>query len=324
VAQSTTGCPISYGTAMIACPICPVAASPEPGVATPAIASVCGICPGIPAMGSPSTGTEMICSNCPLETSCPVLAATLTWVFDGTTFQLADSSATDSPASGGDLAWFPGPGLLVDRGADLDAEMGGVADACPYGDPCPLIPTAEDWQWTGTGWTAVQDLQASAAAPFFEVPPVSDAAAGDVVGVDATGATWVSTNPASGWVTALSGNSPAPRSGFALADDGATGQVVLFGGELLGSTSAAGEVVGDTWTWDGTTWTLQGGSAPTPTPSATPMPTTSGVPSLSPMPSASAVAGSPPPSSTPLASASASATATATAGALPTIAPTTG
>ena len=324
VAQSTTGCPISCGTAMIACPICPVAASPEPGVATPAIASVCGICPGIPAMGSPSTGTEMICSDCPLETSCPVLAATLTWVFDGTTFQLADSSATDSPASGGDLAWFPGPGLLVDRGADLDAEMGGVADACPYGDPCPLIPTAEDWQWTGTGWTPVQDLQASAAAPFFEVPPVSDAAAGDVVGVDATGATWVSTNPASGWVTASSGNSPAPRSGFALASDGSTGQVVLFGGELLGSTSVAGEVVGDTWTWDGTSWTEQEGGAPTPTPSATPVPTTTGVPPLSPVPSASAVAGSPSPSSTPPASASASATATATAGALPTIAPTTG
>jgi hypothetical protein len=273
----------------------------------------------------------MICSNCPLETSCPVLAATLTWVFDGTTFQLADSSATDSPASGGHLAWFPGPGLLVDVGADLDAEMGGAAHACPYGDPCPLIPAAEDWQWTGTGWTPVQDLPANAAARYFQTPPVSDTAAGEVVGLDYTGALWVSTNPADGWVEAPSAGAPAPRSEPALAYDGATGQVVLFGGELLGSTSVAGEVVGDTWTWDGTTWTEREGSAPTPTASSTPVPTTSGVPSLSPMPSASAVAGSPSPSLTAPASASAAATSspagtsqsTTTAGALPTIAPAT-
>jgi hypothetical protein len=104
VAQSTIACPISCATAMIACPICPVMASPEPGVVTPAIGSICGICPETPAAAGPATGTEVICSNCPLETSCPTLAATLTWVFDGSTFQLADSSATDSPALGGDLA----------------------------------------------------------------------------------------------------------------------------------------------------------------------------------------------------------------------------
>ena len=291
VAQSTSACPISCATAMIACPICPVTASPGPGVAIPAIA--CAICPGIPAMGSPSTGTEVICSNCPLETSCPAMAATLTWVFDGTTFQLADSSASDAPASGGELAWFPGPGLLVDLGANPGAVAGGSDYACPADAPCPLIPAAEDWQWTGSGWTPVQDLQAGAAARYFQTPPVSDTAAGEVVGLDYTGVLWISTNPAAGWVEAPSAGAPAPRSAPALAYDGSTGQVVLFGGQLLGSTSAAGEVMGDTWTWDGTSWTEQAGGAPASTPSASPVPTLSGVPSLTPLPYASAVAGGP-------------------------------
>jgi hypothetical protein len=126
-----------------------------------------------------------------------------------------------------------------------------------------------------------------------------------VVGLDSTGALWVSTNPAAGWVEAPSAGAPAPRSEPALAYDGSNGQVVLFGGELLGSTSAAGEVMGDTWTWDGTTWTEQAGGAPASTPSAPPVPTAPGVPSLPSLPSASAVAGSVPPASTLAPSASA-------------------
>ena len=212
------------------------------------------ICPEASGGATPSAGSEVICSNCPLEIACSPLAATLTWVFDGGSFQLADSSASDSPASGGQLAWFPGPGLLVDLGANLGAVAGGSDIACPADAPCPMVPAAEDWQWTGSGWTPVQDLQASAARSF-EVAPVTDTAAGEVAGLDYTGALWVSTNPAAGWVQAPSAGAPEPRSDPALAYEGSTGRVVLFGGELLGSTSAAGEVMGDTWTWDGITWT---------------------------------------------------------------------
>jgi hypothetical protein len=151
----------------------------------------------------------------------------------------------------------------------------------------------------------VQNLQAGAVARYFAAPPVSDTAAEEVVGLDYTGALWVSTNPTAAWVQAPSAGAPAPRSEPALAFDASTGQVVLFGGELAGSTSAAGEVMGDTWTWDGTSWTEQAGGAPASTPSATPVPTASGVPSLPSLPSASAVAGSAPPASTPTPSAAA-------------------
>ena len=258
-----TACPMDGGCLST---LYPATASPAAGVAIPAIACAlcpattsgavltCGICPEASGGATPSTGSEVICSNCPLETPCAPLAATLTWVFDGSSFQLADSSASESPASGGQLAWFPGPDLLVDLGANLGGVAGGSAVACPADAPCPLIPAAEDWQWTGSGWTPVQDLEAGAAARYFQTPPVSDTATGEVVDLDATGVLSVSTNPAAGWVQAPSAGAPAPRSEPALAYDGSTGQVVLFGGELLGSTSAAGEVVGDTWTWDGTTW----------------------------------------------------------------------
>jgi hypothetical protein len=45
--------------------------------------------------------------------------------------------------------------------------------------------------------------------------------------------------------------SPLPRLYYSLSDDGADGQVVLFGGGPLGGSG----LLGDTWTWDGSTWT---------------------------------------------------------------------
>jgi hypothetical protein len=51
----------------------------------------------------------------------------------------------------------------------------------------------------------------------------------------------------------------APRSGHAMAFDGARGRVVLFGGR----STAAGSVLADTWEWDGAQWLLrQPGATP--------------------------------------------------------------
>jgi hypothetical protein len=248
----------------LACPICPVEVSPAAGTANP-VTSICGICPVAQGTSSAQAGTAVVCSNCPLETcSASVVPATLTWVFDGSRFQPVTVSASDAPASGGALAWFPGPGLLVDLGADVAFADGGSTVACPADAPCPLIPAAEDGTWTGSGWNALQDLPAGAAAPFLEVAPVADPAAGDVVGVDQAGGTWVSTDPKAGWTEASPESSPAARSDFALAFDGATGQVVLFGGQLQGDTSTAGTVAGDTWTWNGSDWALRAGGVPSP------------------------------------------------------------
>ena len=88
--------------------------------------SACVMCPmisGASGSGDVSTG---ICLNCAaVGTPCPLLPATLTWVFDGSTFQPVVSDPGDAPPSGGQLVWFPGLGHLVDLGSGLYAAMGG-------------------------------------------------------------------------------------------------------------------------------------------------------------------------------------------------------
>src|SRR5439155_20190387 len=53
--------------------------------------------------------------------------------------------------------------------------------------------------------------------------------------------------------------SPCARVGASMAYDAATSNMVLFGG--LNSSSRA---LGDTWTWNGTTWTKQAPAASPP------------------------------------------------------------
>jgi hypothetical protein len=67
-----------------------------------------------------------------------------------------------------------------------------------------------------------------------------------VLGVTWTwnGTTWTKRHPAT---------SPSPRTGAPMVFDGATGQLLLFGGSRFPFTS--GGFLGDTWVWTGTTWT---------------------------------------------------------------------
>ena len=54
-------------------------------------------------------------------------------------------------------------------------------------------------------------------------------------------------------------NSPSPRSSAAIAYDPATGQVVLFGGYSIDPNTYSQISYGDTWVWNGSTWTQAGG-----------------------------------------------------------------
>jgi hypothetical protein len=60
---------------------------------------------------------------------------------------------------------------------------------------------------------------------------------------------WNGDAPTPGWTQPSGTNPPSSRSSFALAWDGANGYVLLFGG------NGCGNVCGDTWSWDGTSWT---------------------------------------------------------------------
>jgi len=125
----------------------------------------------------------------------------------------------------------------------------GILGALP-----PAVASASPQQ--ALGWTE----QAPAVSPSARAWPsmAYDAATGTVVlfgGWDGTsrvsdtwtwnGATWTKQAPAV---------HPFARFGGAMAYDAATGTVVLFGGYGYGKADI---FFGDTWTWNGTTWTEQ-------------------------------------------------------------------
>ena len=62
------------------------------------------------------------------------------------------------------------------------------------------------------------------------------------------------------WTQRASGG-PSPRNYPALAYDPARGVTVLFGGQ---PACHYGDVIGDTWQWDGNAWTLSNVSGPAP------------------------------------------------------------
>jgi len=63
-----------------------------------------------------------------------------------------------------------------------------------------------------------------------------------------------SPQPALNWTEQAPATSPPARTGAMMTYDAATGKMVLFGGW---NGSASYVVFGDTWTWNGTTWTQQ-------------------------------------------------------------------
>jgi Kelch motif/Galactose oxidase, central domain len=65
------------------------------------------------------------------------------------------------------------------------------------------------------------------------------------------GSTW--TWNGSAWTKQQPAAAPSPRTGAAMVYDAATGQLLLFGGSS--HPFSGGGYLGDTWTWDGTTWT---------------------------------------------------------------------
>jgi hypothetical protein len=73
--------------------------------------------------------------------------------------------------------------------------------------------------------------------------------------IERVGTTWTEVAP--------SGPSPAPRSGYALAYDPVHAVTVLHGGvSLEGLPNFGSTLYGDTWAWNGTSWTLLATSGP--------------------------------------------------------------
>jgi len=119
----------------------------------------------------------------------------------------------------------------------------------------------DTWEWDGTSWTLVSS---TGPAPRRYVAMAYDSARACVVlfgGVSNVnpyylGDTWEWDGTS--W-TLRSTTGPAPRDEHAMAYDSARGRVVLFGGFYRDS---AYHYLGETWEWDGASWTLRSNAGP--------------------------------------------------------------
>ena len=117
----------------------------------------------------------------------------------------------------------------------------------------------DTWTWNGTTWT---QLSPATSPPSREDAAMAyDTNSGQLVlfgglnnngnGTSFLGDTW--TWNGTTWTQLSPATSPQARFYATMAYDPGSGQVVLFGGETVNSNF----YVGDTWTWNGTTWTQQ-------------------------------------------------------------------
>jgi hypothetical protein len=115
----------------------------------------------------------------------------------------------------------------------------------------------DTWTWNGSTWSQLSPATSPPAR--FSATMAYDASSGQVVlfgGANNSGFlgdtwTWNGTT----WTQQAPITSPQARDSSAMAYDASSGQVVLFGGAAF--TGNGVDFVGDTWTWNGTTWTQQ-------------------------------------------------------------------
>jgi hypothetical protein len=149
------------------------------------------------------------------------------------------------------------PAMAYDKATGTVVLFGGYAGSYPTGHYL-----GDTWTWNGRTWTR----QHPAASPRARGDAVMtyDAATRSVVLFGGNGnhgqlgdtwtwngRTWTRQHPAA---------SPHARGLAAMTYDAASGTAVLFGGQV----GLSGRALGDTWTWNGRTWTRQHPAASPP------------------------------------------------------------
>jgi hypothetical protein len=180
-------------------------------------------------------------------TSC-VMGPNDTWTWNGNTW--TKQSPATSPAA---RFWA---GMAFDGAHGVALLYGGVqTSGSDFGDT---------WTWNGTAWAQQSPLNSPGARDAFGL--AYDAARKVVVlfGGERCGNKtcstltnlndtweWNGTN----WTQMTTAAAPSPRLGVAMAYDSARQVTVLFGGTNCSSTCPTVSEYGDTWEWNGTTWT---------------------------------------------------------------------
>ena len=123
----------------------------------------------------------------------------------------------------------------------------------------------DTWEWNGEAWTLVASDGPSPRATFAMAHDVARGVTvlygGEDGGLsDFMGDTWEWDGEA--WTQKCSLCTPGPRRGAAMVFDSLRQVAVLFGGQTAINESDA--FLGDTWEWDGSTWTLRSDTGPSP------------------------------------------------------------
>jgi hypothetical protein len=190
-------------------------------------------------------GKGLICRGC---------TGVGTWTWDGSDWTKQSPASPPPPRLYASLAFDFASGTAVLFGGQ---GIGGQGN-------CGLQPCIgnETWTWDGSEWT--QQTPAHSPSARSQAAMASDPSGqgvtlfGGCPGFDDCGIgsvssetwTWNGTD----WVQGTPVNSPSARSGASAAYDSVRQEIVLFGGEDWAATEP---VMGDTWTWNGSDWTLR-------------------------------------------------------------------
>jgi hypothetical protein len=147
-------------------------------------------------------------------------------------------------------------GRLAIFGSEFPPALPTNCLACRVGAPVPVgaarCCTGSVSLWDGSVWRQTRSYSNGPA--LYGGTFVGDPATHSDVYLASSGQTWVWDGA---WTRKHPGTTPATLDGAAAAFDATTGQVVRFGG--FGTTKPGG-LYDQTWTWDGSNWTLRAGS----------------------------------------------------------------
>ncbi len=155
-----------------------------------------------------------------------------TWTWDGTTWT-HQTPATSPPGDSSEMAFDAATGLMVLFNSE-----------------------GQTWTWNGTTWhresPSASPSPRSQPMMSYDGPRHDVVLFGGFVGPNQFyGDTW--TWDGSTWHQQSPSTSPPPRSDGGMATDPLHRNVVMFGG--VNDCTITCSLLGDTWTWDGTTWT---------------------------------------------------------------------
>jgi hypothetical protein len=233
--------------------------APQPFIAQPYLpASISGP-PSLPSIAcpvriTPTNGTiaQPACPRFPIPNT--------SWTWTGHSWKALKTASNTSIAQfgrsvvddavSGHLASFSSSFPAVPLPAKCSACVAGVPTAVDQARCC----TGSVSLWEGNAWRQSKTWRSGPMLSGGTL--VGDPATHSDVYLASNGQTWVWNGV---WTRKHPGSTPATIDGSAAAFDAATGQVVQFGG--FGNSKRASGLYDQTWTWDGSNWSLRAGTA---------------------------------------------------------------